>query len=43
MEKQSIKDKILEWLEVIFVTMLWLLILPIAFILSLFEKKKNDR
>jgi len=41
MEKQSIKEKILEWLEVIFVTMLWLLILPISFILSLFEKKKK--
>ena len=41
MEKQSIKDKILEWLEVIFVTFLWLMILPLAFIMSLFEKKKK--
>ena len=38
-----LKNKILEWLEVIFVTWLWLMILPMAFILSLFEKrKKND-
>jgi hypothetical protein len=38
-----LKNKMLEWLEVIFVTWLWLMILPIAFIFSLFEKrKKND-
>ena len=38
-----LKNKMLEWLELIFVTWLWLMILPIAFIFSLFEKrKKND-
>jgi len=43
MVKQSIKNKILELLETIFVTLLWLMILPMALILSLFEKrKKND-
>ena len=41
MEKQNIKNKILEWLETIFVTLLWLMILPLAFIMSLFEKKKK--
>lgn len=41
MEKQNIKNKILEWLETIFVILLWLMILPLAFIMSLFEKKKK--
>ena len=38
-----LKNKILELLEMIFVTWLWLMILPMALICSLFEKKKNDR
>ena len=39
----SVSNKMLEWLEIIFVTWLWLMILPIAFICFLFEKrKKND-
>jgi len=41
MEKQNIKDKAIELLETIFVTLLWLMILPLAFICSLFEKKEK--
>ena len=36
-----LKNKILELLETILVTWLWLMILPMALIFSLFEKKKK--
>ena len=43
-KSKSAKQKVLEWLETIFVTLLWIMIIPIALIYKLFEKdKKNEK
>ena len=42
-KSKSAKQKVLEWLETIFVTLLWIMILPLALIFKLFEKDKNEK
>jgi hypothetical protein len=42
-KSKSAKQKVLDWLETIMVTFLWLMILPMALICKLFEKDKNDK
>ena len=42
-KSKSAKQKVLEWLETIFVTLLWIMIIPLALILKLFEKDKNEK
>jgi len=40
----SAKQKVLDWIETIFVTFLWLIIIPMALICKLFEKDiRKDR
>ena len=41
-KSKSAKQKVLEWLETIFVTLLWIMIIPLALIFKLFEKDKKD-
>tara|TARA_R110002073_G_C8994844_1_gene538353 strand:+ start:188 stop:388 length:201 start_codon:yes stop_codon:yes gene_type:complete len=42
-KSKSAKQKVLEWLETIFVTLLWIMIIPLALIFKLFEKDKNEK
>ena len=42
-KSKSAKQKVLDWLETIMVTFLWLMILPMALIFKLFEKDKNEK
>ena len=42
-KSKSAKQKVLEWLETIFVTLLWIMIIPLALICKLFEKDKNEK
>ena len=42
-KSKSAQQKVLDWLETIIVTFLWLMILPMALICKLFEKDKNDK
>ena len=41
-KSKSAKQKVLDWLETIMVTFLWIMILPMALICKLFEKDKKD-
>ena len=42
-KSKSAKQKVLEWLETIFITLLWIMIIPLALIFKLFEKDKNEK
>ena len=42
-KSKSAKQKVLDWLETIFVTFLWIMIIPLALIFKLFEKDKNEK
>jgi hypothetical protein len=42
-KSKSAKQKVLDWLETIFVTLLWIMIIPLALICKLFEKDKNEK
>ena len=42
-KSKSAKQKVLDWLETIFVTLLWIMIIPLALIFKLFEKDKNEK
>ena len=42
-KSKSAKQKVLEWLETIMITLLWIMIIPLALIFKLFEKDKNEK
>jgi len=42
-KSKSAKQKVLDWLETIMVTFLWIMIIPLALIFKLFEKDKNEK
>jgi len=42
-KSKSAKQKALDWLETVFVTFLWIMILPLALIFKLFEKDKKKK